>query len=201
MPPQRTVCLVVFASRRFALSLADESPRASRTFHRRFDQDRQAHGCRCCQYVATNKLFGFACYQLQQPHAPSRSTVYDQGQLDTPCVWNLLRCGGRIGHPCWMRRLDGSKARQRRDGGRRSAYSPLCHSSPMDAARNWNFHTCSLPQRCSIAWHTQTPLLFDIECRAILSGIRFPDSWANRYSNGTNDRVSGCLDAMRNWIA
>src|SRR5262249_15927602 len=51
-----------------------------------------------------------------------------------------------------------------------------------------------------ISRHSQTSLLFDLECRAILSGIRFPNHWLDRCSNGTNYRVPDCPNAARNSI-
>jgi CO/xanthine dehydrogenase Mo-binding subunit len=43
-----------------------------------------------------------------------RCGSYDQGQPLIAPVWHLLRCGGRAGQACWMRRLDNSAAGKRR---------------------------------------------------------------------------------------
>ena len=82
-----------------------------------------------------------------------------------------------------MWRLDGSEAGKWRNRRTGSTHSPLRDPSACDTARDCDSLARSLLQRCPIIRHTQTALPLDIERRALLSGVRFQESWADSTSH------------------
>jgi GNAT superfamily N-acetyltransferase len=51
---------------------------------------------------------------VKRRNAAQRPAAYDQGQPETARIWHILRCRGRAGQSCRMRRMDGGAAGKRR---------------------------------------------------------------------------------------